>query len=498
LKKVLTIILDGFGINEQKDGNAIMQAETRNFDKLMANYPNCSLHASEGYVGLPNGQFGNSEVGHMSIGAGRKLKQDGPRIDEYLENKDILKDENILAIVEYLKQTGKTLHVIGLLSDGGVHSNFSHIKELLNSFDELGISKIKIHAITDGRDTSPSSAINYLKEIEELKIGNIATICGRYYAMDRDNKWERTKKYYELIVRGIGVKARNVEDVINACYKKEIFDEFVPPISIDANGSIMDGDVVFWFNYRNDRARQILMALTDKSFKRFMVKEYQDLKVLSFYPQEKNIKVINLLEDVEIVNPLGVYLSKLGLTQARIAETEKYAHVTYFFDGGSEEKLEGCDKFLIPSPNVATYDLKPEMSAVDVTKRCVACMEEDYDFIFMNFANPDMVGHTGDMEATIKAVMAVDICLGKLLEVAEDNFYTVVVMSDHGNADMMLDESGNMITTHTINKVPFVITDKKLQLKNGDLTNVAPTILNYMDIAIPKEMSSKSLIVKDE
>ena len=499
MKKMLLVVLDGFGLRDEKHGNAVMQAETKTFDKLMEEYPHCSLYASEEWVGLPKGQFGNSEVGHMTISAGRKILQETIAISEMFEDKTLGEMPKFREMIDLVKEGNKKLHIMGLVSDGGVHSHIDHLKNLLKLLNREGVEDISIHAITDGRDTDYKTSYSYIKQIEELNIGYISTVCGRFYAMDRDRRWQRTNRYYEAVTKGIGIKTDNIESAINSVYAKDIYDELMIPIVVNPKGLINDGDVLFWFNFRDDRATQIMSALLNDEFSAFSRYKMPNLKAYTFYPLASEVENINvILEERSLKNTIGEYLSQLDMTQARIAETEKYPHVTFFFDGGVEKKLKGCEYGLVPSPQVETYDLKPEMSAVDVTKKAVACMEKDIDFILVNYANPDMVGHTGDIDAAIKACMAVDICLGKLIEVAEDNFYTVVVMSDHGNADIMLDGNNNVITTHTTSKVPFIITDKKIKLKDGDLTNVAPTILEYMDIAIPKDMTSNSLIVDSE
>lgn len=492
MQKILTVILDGFGYREEEYGNAIKMADTKNFDKLWNTYPHTTLYASEEYVGLNEGEFGNSEIGHMTIGAGRKIMQHGPRITEFL--KTINKDN--LLFNEFLEEAkSKTVHIIGLYSNGKVHSNLEHFLNVYEILKENNAKKINFHLITDGRDTKVNAAINFVQELEEKikddKNANIISICGRYYAMDRDNNYDRTKIYYDLLTKGIGIKAKSATDGILTLYKKDQTDEFLYPLIIEPNETIKDDDMILWMNYRSDRGKQILRAFTKDNFEEFPTYQYQNLKVYSFFPLDKDIKTNNFLEDINVTNPLGIYLSSLGLTQARIAETEKYAHVTYFFDGMYNGKLAKCEKILIPSPKVGTYDLKPEMSAIEVTKKAIQAMEKDTDFIFMNLANPDMVGHTGNLEATIKAVTTVDVCLERLFEVAEDNFYTMIILADHGNADIMLDEFGNPVTTHTTSKVPFIITDLNVELKkSGDLTNVAPTILEYMNIALPDEMSN--------
>ena len=499
MRKILTVVLDGFGYREEEYGNAIKMADTKNFDRLWETFPHTTLFASEEYVGLNEGEFGNSEIGHMTIGAGRRIMQHGPRITEFLKN--INKDNLLFA--EFLKDAQeKTVHIIGLYSDGKVHSNLEHFLSIYQILKENNAKKVNFHLITDGRDTKVNAAINFIKDLEETikddPITDIASICGRYYAMDRDTNYDRTKIYYDLLTKGIGIKAKSATDGILGLYKKNQTDEFLYPLIINPNETIKDGDIILWMNFRSDRGKQIIRTFTDHNFEEFPIYTYQDLKVYSFFPLDKDIKTLNFLEDIHVTNPLGIYLSSLGLTQARIAETEKYAHVTYFFDGMYNGKIDKCEKILIPSPKVETYDLKPEMSAIEVTKKAIHAMEKDTDFIFMNLANPDMVGHTGNLEATIKAVTTVDVCLERLYEVAKDNFYTMIILADHGNADIMLDEFGNPVTTHTTSKVPFIITDTNVSLKkSGSLVNVAPTILEYMDIALPEEMANTpSLLIQ--
>ncbi len=499
MRKILTVVLDGFGYREEEYGNAIKMADTKNFDRLWETFPHTTLFASEEYVGLNEGEFGNSEIGHMTIGAGRRIMQHGPRITEFLKN--INKDNLLFA--EFLKDAQeKTVHIIGLYSDGKVHSNLEHFLSIYQILKENNAKKVNFHLITDGRDTKVNAAINFIKDLEETikddPITDIASICGRYYAMDRDTNYDRTKIYYDLLTKGIGIKAKSATDGILGLYKKNQTDEFLYPLIINPNETIKDGDIILWMNFRSDRGKQIIRTFTDHNFEEFPIYTYQDLKVYSFFPLDKDIKTLNFLEDIHVTNPLGIYLSSLGLTQARIAETEKYAHVTYFFDGMYNGKIDKCEKILIPSPKVETYDLKPEMSAIEVTKKAIHAMEKDTDFIFMNLANPDMVGHTGNLDATIKAVTTVDVCLERLYEVAKDNFYTMIILADHGNADIMLDEFGNPVTTHTTSKVPFIITDTNVSLKkSGSLVNVAPTILEYMDIALPEEMANTpSLLIQ--
>ncbi len=500
MKKILTIILDGFGYREEEKGNAIKAANMTFFNSLWQKYPHLCLEASEEAVGLAKGQAGNSEVGHMTIGAGRLLKQNEILVNEFLEEPPTdNKNYNTL-----LSMRDKDVHIMGLCSDGNIHAGVDDFLSMYNNLVHSGFTKIHFHVITDGRDTGVHDAMKYIdmlnEAINQTGIGDIATICGRYYAMDRDENYDRTKKYYNLVVGGIGQKFNSSFDAINYYYNNDITDEFMEPIRLN-DIMIKDGDVLVWMNYRADRAKQILDAFVNfKTFEKFRVLPMDNLSVFSFFTVDKRIKTLNLIEHPEVKNCLGLYLSELDFTQARIAESEKFPHVTYFFDGGVSGKIKGCDKFHIPSPSVATYDLKPEMSCVDVTKRVILSMNNDYDFILVNFANPDMVGHTGNMEAATRACMAVDVCLNRILEKAEENFYKVIILADHGNADIMVNPDGSICTTHTTSLVPFILCDDKVKLKSsGSLVNVAPTILDYMDIAIPKEMSeTPSLLLKED
>ena len=497
MKKVLTIILDGFGYREETRGNAINAANMETFNKLWDEYPHSLLEASGEYVGLGEGQFGNSETGHQTIGAGKLVKQHETLVNEFI-NSDVLENENFKNIID---NKDKDIHLMGLCSSGYVHSNIDSILSFYELLVKNGCKNIYFHVITDGRDTGVHSSLKFInmiqRKIKEYKVGEIATICGRFYAMDRDKRYERTSKYYDLVTKGIGIESIDIKEIINAMYDRDITDEFLSPIIINHRGIIKNGDILVWLNYREDRAKQIISSFVNKNFDGFKVKNMEDLKVYSFLPIDEDIKTLYFTEAKSIENPLGVYLSKLGLTQARIAETEKFAHVTYFFDGGYTGKLSKCNQFLIPSPKVKTYDLKPEMSAVDITKKAIECMSQDYDFILINFANADMVGHTGNYDATVRACMVLDICLKKLIEKAEDNFYKVIVTADHGNADIMIDDAGNKVTTHTLSKVPFIILDNNVELKEeGDITMIAPTILEYMDIAVPDEMKNTEILLK--
>lgn len=499
MKKVLTIIFDGFGINDNEKGNAIKKAGMPNFNKLWNTYPHSVLQASEEAVGLAKGQFGNSEVGHMTIGAGRLLKQNEVLVNEFLKEQDM----NNKYLSKLLSDPTKNVHIMGLCSDGNVHAGIDDFISLYKILVEHDFKNIHFHIITDGRDTHPTDAMKYINEIKalikEYGVGDIATICGRYYAMDRDKNWSRTKAYYNLVTKGKGEEVISIESSIKKSYSEDVTDEFIKPMLVSDN-LINDGDILVWMNYRADRSKQILDAFVNSStFDEFPVQVYKNLDVYTFLEIDKNIKTNAFIKQNGVKNALGLYLSELDFTQARIAESEKYPHVTYFFDGGYNGPIPNCDKFHIPSPDVATYDLKPEMSCVEVTKKVIQSMNNDYDFILVNFANTDMVGHTGVMSAAVKACMAIDICLGKIVEKAEENFYNIILLADHGNADVMINEDGTPCTTHTINPVPFILCDNKVKLKsNGTLVNVAPTILDYMDIAIPPEMQeTESLLIKE-
>lgn len=497
MKKIVTIVFDGFGMRDEEKGNAVKAADMVNFNKFWNKYPHALLDASEEKVGLTKGQFGNSEVGHMTIGAGRLVKQNETIVNELLasiEENEVFKD--------LIKENDKRIHLMGLCSDGNVHAGVDDFINMYNALIKNGFTKIYFHLITDGRDTNPMSAYKYIKmiedEINKNNIGTIATICGRYYAMDRDDNYKRTNLYYDLVTRAKGTAIKNIEKALNSCYKIKETDEFIRPLLVNEEGKIKNDDILIWMNYRADRSKQILSALTDPDYSNFNTLKMDNLKVYSFFPVDKNINTISFLEKPIVKNPLGLYLSELDFTQARIAESEKFPHVTYFFDGGYKGKINKCNTFEIPSPNVKTYDLMPEMSAIQVTKKVIECMMQDYDFILVNFANPDMVGHTGNFIAASKACMAVDLCLSKIVEKAEENFYKVILLADHGNADIMIDENDQPVTTHTLSKVPFILMDENVKLKDeGDLTMVAPTILEYMEIAFPEEMKeTESLIIK--
>ena len=502
--KFILIILDGYGLRKEKDNNAVALAKTPNLDQLLENYPSAEIQTSGKYVGLPDGIMGNSEVGHMNIGAGRIIKQSIVKINDTIKNNKLQSDKNLNNLFQYVKRNDGTLHLLGLLSDGGVHSHIDHFKHLIKLTKDNKINKLSIHAITDGRDTSPSSSLGYLNKIDnylkKIKIGKISSICGRYYAMDRDNRWDRIEKAYNLYINGVGEKFNNFNEAIEFSYSNKITDEFINPKILGSPSTIRSGDGLLTMNFRADRMRQICNAFTNKSFKKFNTKERNFL--LTSMTRYHNDFTFPVLFDNELIkNSFPEVLSKNKFKQLRIAETEKYAHVTYFLNGGREPCFKGEERILIPSPQVLTYDLKPEMSANEITKTvCKVIDEEKYNAIIINYANPDMVGHTGNLQAAIKAMETVDECIGQLLSKIKDSESAIFLTADHGNLEKMVDEkTGEIHTSHTTLPVPFLVysNQKKYEIiSKGKLADIAPTILDYLDIPIPKEMFGKSLLLK--
>ena len=493
MKKVLLCVLDGVGLSKIKDGNALINANKPNIDYLMKEYPNKGINASGTFVGLPDGQMGNSEVGHLTIGAGRIIYQSLELINRAIKDESFYSNESFLNAIRHAKENNSKLHIMGLLSDGGVHSHINHIKALLKLCKKEDFSNVYFHIFTDGRDTFKESSISYIddlnNEINELGIGKICTISGRYYAMDRDKRWDRLKKCYDVIVNNTGNKCDDYKKYITDSYKKGITDEFIEPVIIDESGKIEENDSIIWANFRPDRAIQILRSLVDPNFDGFDRKIFNNLYLTTMMYVSDDVKSDIAFKKEIIDNTLGIYLSKLGKKQLRIAETEKYAHVTYFFDGGRDLDLNLCDRVLIPSPKVATYDLKPEMSAREITSNLLEKMDNNYDFIFLNFANGDMVGHTGNYDMTKKAIETIDEMIGKLYKKCVEDEYLFIITADHGNAEEMIDENGNVVTSHTTNLVPFIVTDKNLNIDNvNKLSDIAPFILNYMNLNLPDEM----------
>jgi len=493
MKKVLLCVLDGVGLSKIKDGNALINANKPNIDYLIKEYPNKGINASGTFVGLPDGQMGNSEVGHLTIGAGRIIYQSLELINRAIKDESFYYNESFLNAIRHAKENNSKLHIMGLLSDGGVHSHINHIKALLKLCKKEDFSNVYFHIFTDGRDTFKESSISYIddlnNEINELGIGKICTISGRYYAMDRDKRWDRLKRCYDVIVNNTGNKCDNYKKYITDSYEKGITDEFIEPVIIDESGKIEENDSIIWANFRPDRAIQILRSLVDPNFDGFDRKIFNNLYLTTMMYVSDDVKSDIAFKKEIIDNTLGIYLSKLGKKQLRIAETEKYAHVTYFFDGGRDLDLNLCDRVLIPSPKVATYDLKPEMSAREITSNLLEKMDNNYDFIFLNFANGDMVGHTGNYDMTKKAIETIDEMIGKLYKKCMEDEYLFIITADHGNAEEMIDENGNVVTSHTTNLVPFIVTDKNLNIDNvNKLSDIAPFILNYMNLNLPDEM----------
>lgn len=484
MNKVILAIMDGVGLREQVHGNAFKQAKKPTFDYLWNTYPHTTLIASGKDVGLPPGQMGNSETGHLNIGAGRIVYQPLELINEKIDSGEFYKNKEILKLFDTIKNNKSRLQLVGLISDGGVHSHINHLKSLLKMAKDNGIDEIYMHLITDGRDTLYNSGVNYLKEIKDFGIGKVSTICGRYYTMDRDKNYDRTIKGYDLMVNGVGNNYNSIDELFNNTYKSEIYDEFIKPSLLDKEGLIKENDGIIWFNFRPDRAIQILTKL----------QEYNS-NIVTMMKVSNEIKAPNAFNLQKLDNTLGDYLSKNNLRQLRIAETEKYAHVTYFFDGGVNKEIPLCDRILIPSPKVATYDLKPEMSIEEVTSKLLSVMS-NYDVIILNFANPDMVGHTGNMSATIKAVEALDKKLKQIYDESVKLGFTLLVTADHGNAELMIDDDGNVITSHTTNKVPFIVCRNGVRLKEGRLSDIAPTMLELIGLSKPKEMTGNNLIIK--
>tara|TARA_R110000737_G_scaffold201428_1_gene220799 strand:- start:6003 stop:7526 length:1524 start_codon:yes stop_codon:yes gene_type:complete len=498
------IILDGWGLGKKDQSDAVYQAKTPFMDSLMASYPNTSLTTFGEAVGLPEGQMGNSEVGHLNIGAGRIVYQELTRINKSIREGDFFKNERLLEAMKLAKEKNRKLHLIGLVSKGGVHSSQEHLYALCDLAEQQGLKNVFIHAFTDGRDCDPKSGQHFFSELEkEIKDKNakIATIVGRYYAMDRDNRWERISEAYHAMVSRTGAVYDTVDSVFEANYSKNITDEFLPASIINLgegiNASISEDDVVINFNFRTDRPREITIALTQKAFHEQNMHPL-NLHYFSMTMYDENFKNMNVIFNKDnLKNTLGEVFSKLGRTQVRIAETEKYPHVTFFFSGGREKPFEGESRILINSPKVATYDLQPEMSAIEVKDKIVDSINtETPDFICLNFANPDMVGHTGVFSAIIKAVETVDSCLKQVVEAGKEKGYEFLVIADHGNADFAINADGSPNTAHSMNPVPAIlVTDNRdLKLHEGILADVAPTILRRMGIAAPIEMDGKSLV----
>ena len=496
-KKVLLCIMDGIGISKNKKYNAVYNAKTPTLDKLWDKYPSSLLEASGESVGLPKGQMGNSEVGHSNIGAGRIVYQPLGFINSKIRDKSFYDNKEFIDAINHVKKNNSKIHLIGLLSDGGVHSHTSHLFALLDLCKKEKLKEVYVHVLTDGRDVSPTSGLKYIEALEKkmksIKLGKIASIGGRYYGMDRDNNFDRIKKCYDVLTGIGGVK--EVKKVWKESQKQKITDEFIIPTRTNEKGIITEGDAIIFYNYRPDRVRELASIFTNPDFESFDHDYINNLKVVTMMPVTDTVLCPHAFELEKLSNTLGEYISNMGLSQLRIAETEKYAHVTYFFDGGIDKEYPKEKRILIPSPKVATYDLEPKMSAHMITASLVKEITMSHpDLIILNFANGDMVGHTGDYEASTIAVETVDECISKILDNISLDEYTLIVTADHGNCEVMRNIDGSINTSHTTNPVPFIVTEKKLKVINGKLGDIAPTILYLMELPIPKEMTGNILI----
>ena len=502
--KALLMILDGWGLGDKSKSDVITSTPTPFWDHLLETYPHSSLSASGESVGLPDGQMGNSEVGHLNIGAGRVLYQDLVKINRAIADNSILQNPEIKKAYSYAKETGHALHLMGLTSNGGVHSSLDHIKALCDIAATYALDKVYLHCFMDGRDTDPRSGKGFIEELtahcaQPTSAGTIASIIGRYYAMDRDKRWDRIKTAYDLLIHGTGEQATDMVQAVQQSYDNDVTDEFIKPINnANVDGTIKPGDVVIFFNYRNDRAKELTVVLTQQDMPQEGMTTIPDLQYYCMTPYDASFKGVHILFDKENVeNTLGEYLAAKELSQLHIAETEKYAHVTFFFNGGREAPYASEERILVPSPKVATYDLKPEMSAPEVTEKLVDAINSDkYDFIVVNYANGDMVGHTGIYDAIRKAVTTVDEALAKVIPAALDHGYGTIIIADHGNADNAVNPDGTPNTAHSLNPVPFLYIDKdtKATVKDGILADVAPSILHIMGLQQPAEMTGHNLI----
>lgn len=500
MKKCVLAILDGVGYRKEDFGNAVNNANMTNYNYLLRRYSNSLLDASGESVGLPSGQMGNSEVGHLTIGSGRVVLQPLLKIEKSIKDGSFSRNDNLLEVINHVKSNNSKLHIFGLLSDGGIHSHIDHIFELIKVAKDNGINKLYLHMFTDGRDTLYNCCCDYFDKLnsclKEVGVGSIATICGRYYAMDREFWWDRTKKAYDAMVYGKGNKYNNYNEVIKDSYEKEIYDEYIEPAILDENGLLEENDGLIMANFRPDRITQLFRSFTDSNFTDFKVNKFKNIKLVTMMPVDERVVCKNIFPHEVINNALGEVLSNNNYRVLRISEICKYPHVTHFFDGDKDAELLNTDKISIPSKNVATYDMAPGMSSNEVTDKILEVID-DYDFIVVNYANGDMVGHTGNYEATIKGLECVDTCINRLYDECIKKDYLLIVIADHGNSEEMKDMFGNKLTTHTTNKVRMIVCDNKYKALDGDLSDIAPSILRTLGLDIPKEMTG-NVIIKEK
>jgi 2,3-bisphosphoglycerate-independent phosphoglycerate mutase len=502
-KKVLLMILDGWGIANHPEKSAISKAQTPNYDSYLKKFPNAKLLTHGEHVGLPLGQMGNSEVGHMNIGSGRVVMQELAKINFDIKNNCFDKDKVLSKKIDKSIRNNKNIHIIGLVSNGGVHSHIDHLKHIINMTDQMNAKNVFIHAFTDGRDVDPKSGLNFISELIEFtknKSAELASLCGRYYSMDRDQRWERIKEAYDLLVNGVGELTKDVLNTVKMSYNRGITDEFMPPIVLEKNGrpitKVLSGDLVVFFNFRTDRGRQLTEALTQKNIPDYGMENIDiDLVTMTVY-NDDFVKVDSIYQKDILEDTLGQIISMNNKKQIRIAETEKYPHVTFFFNGGNEKILKHEKRIMCNSPKVATYDLRPEMSAYEIVTKITPEIEsKSAEFICLNFANPDMVGHTGNFSAAVRACEVVDDCMGMVVDKCIENNYSIIIIADHGNSDIMINNDGSVNTAHTTNPVPIIVMDKQVKkVQDGILADIAPTVLKLLDIKQPKRMTGKILV----
>ena len=497
MKKILTIILDGFGMKEDVYGNAVKNAGMTNFIDIWKNYPHTLLHCSEKKVGLPNEVAINSELAHKIIGSGRIVKSKYAITQEAINNNNLVNGSKYLKMIEYLKENQKSIHLVFLLSESLLNSNINDLKYIINNLIKQGIKNVYLHLITDGEDSSKFYSLNFFKKHNVDFNGiNIASVCGKYYAMDKTRDYSKTQVYYDLLLNSKGVKTPSLERIVEICYNKKITDSYLPPIKTSNFVPVKEDDVILFLNYGRDSQFQILNSLVNKDFDAFKTTNI-NLKAYSLFEVRKNLNIDYLLREEKEKNTLSEYLGILGLSQARITEEIKEESLDYYLDGARDIEIDNCENYILKTNKIEYIEKKPEMKALNIARLVIKCMENDYDFVIANFANPDVMGHTGNFQATINALQAIDVCLGKIIDVAKDNFYKIVIVGSHANCETIIDRNNKIITKNTLNKVPFIIMDKKIKLKSGDISSIVPTILTYMDINLPQEMKKTDILLEE-